>query len=232
MRKAYLGCDTGEANDDTGRAIEDALMDVVDAVSIACGGHAGDSDSMRRVLNLASERNLLVGAHPSYPDRANFGRRSVDIDRETLGHSITNQLVSLRDIAESSGIHVSYIKAHGALYHVLSQDPEMSVWFWEQCEQVLSDVRVVLPIGCPSIRSLQSRGIPVLPEGFCDRRYRSDGTLVHRDCDNAMIDDPTQAAAQAAQLVKELGCELLCVHSDSNDALGIANAVRKMLDAL
>ena len=72
MSKAYLGCDTGEASDITGRAIEDALINVVNAVSIACGGHAGDSDSIRRVLNLASERDLLVGAHPSYPDRANF----------------------------------------------------------------------------------------------------------------------------------------------------------------
>ncbi len=231
MSKVYLGCDTGEASDYTARVIEDALMDVVDAVSIACGGHAGDSDSMRRVLNLARERNLLVGAHPSYPDREHFGRRPIDIDRVALGHSITNQLDSLRDIAETLGVQVSYVKAHGALYHALAQAPDMSVWFWEHCEQVLPNVRVVLPIGCPSLRVFQSRGIPVLPEGFCDRRYRSDGTLVPRECHDAMINDPAQAATQAAQLMKEVGCELLCVHSDSDHALLIAKAVCEMLDS-
>lgn len=230
--RVYLGCDTGEANDDMGREIEDALMDVVDAVSIACGGHAGDIDSMHRILQLASERGVLVGAHPSYPDREHFGRRTMDIDRGVLGDSITKQLETLKAIAGLLGVHVSYFKAHGALYHDIAQDPEMCKWVWELCDQVLIDVRIVLPIGSPSIEALRSRGARVMIEGFCDRRYRTDGTLVSRQSDDAMITDPYQAATQAAKLIHEHGCDLLCVHSDTENALAIAQAVRDQLSSL
>ncbi|MGJ8635688.1 MAG: LamB/YcsF family protein [Phycisphaerales bacterium] len=227
--RVYLGCDTGEAEAGPGRDIELALLPYVSAVNIACGGHAGDADSMREAIRAASQHGCLIGAHPSYPDRDGFGRRDIEVDRRTLESSIREQLSRFAQIAVELDASISMIKAHGALYHAVASDVELGYWYWSVCESVIPLARFVGPFGSPVLVEFRSSGIPVLAEGFCDRAYEMDGTLRHRDETGSMISAPELAAAQAERLVNTSNCQLLCVHSDSEGAIGIARAVRDRL---
>lgn len=230
MTRVLLGCDMGEASDAHGIENEARLMQTVDAVSIACGGHAGNTSSMQRTVSLAMRNNCLIGAHPSYPDRAGFGRHTMDMDLATLASSITEQMITLRTQAEKLGGTIHFVKAHGALYHRVAYESDTARWFCERCSEVLECSTLVLPIGAPVINTVQEAGVRVMTEGFCDRAYAPDGTLIPRDTPNALITDPQQANAQALRLVREHRCEMLCVHSDSAVALQIAQSVRAGLD--
>lgn len=231
-RRIMLGCDTGEAEDAIGRARELALLEHVDAVSIACGGHAGDGESMRSMILGATRTGCAIGAHPSYPDRSGFGRRAITIDDDTLRASIIEQLKSLKHAADICLARVGFVKAHGALYHAIACDPVRGCWFAEICKSVFSDVAVVLPLGSDAIEQVRGSGCAVLVEGFCDRGYDDRGVLIPREQQGAMITDPVDALVQTRRLLRDSACELLCVHSDSSNAIGIARAVRQYLDSI
>ena len=228
----YLGCDTGEALAGPGRDREMAMLPYVSAVSIACGGHAGDEDSMRIAIAAACEYGCLIGAHPSYPDRQGFGRREIKVDRNILGLSIKDQLSAFSRTAKECGATVSYIKAHGALYHAIACDIAFARWYWSICTSIFPQVKFVGPIGASALEEFGSTGIPVFAEGFCDRMYESDGMLRPRRADGACVTDPMLAAAQAERLVNESKCDFLCVHSDTNNAIEIARVVSERLRSL
>ncbi|MFG0299599.1 MAG: 5-oxoprolinase/urea amidolyase family protein [Phycisphaerales bacterium JB047] len=231
-QSVLLGCDTGEAESGAGRKQELELLPYVNAVSIACGGHAGNDESMRHAIASAAGFGCVVGAHPSYPDRVGFGRRSVSIDRATLARSLAGQLEAFARHAEEHGVAVSYIKAHGALYHDVAQNVEFAHWYWARCALVFPGARFVGALGSPALAALKESGVPTLTEGFCDRVYEPDGGLRSRSAMDAMIEDAAQAVSQAERLICEHGCDLLCVHSDTPDALGIARAVSARLHAM
>jgi len=228
----HLGCDTGEAQSGPGRDREMVMLQHVSAVSIACGGHAGDEDSMREAISAASEHGCLIGAHPSYPDRKGFGRSEIEIDRAMLGSSLKEQLTAFSKVANECDATVSYIKAHGALYHAISRDISFARWYWALCTSIFPQARFVGPIGSSILNEFKSSGISVLAEGFCDRVYESDGSLRPRNVVGACISEPELAVAQAERLINESNCELLCVHSDTNNAIEIAQAVRERLSLL
>jgi UPF0271 protein len=232
MREVLLGCDSGEASDTRGQQIEIELLKHVDAVSIACGGHAGDVDSMRRMVELARTHGCLIGAHPSYPDRAGFGRLHVDITAESLEQSVSDQLCSFMGVLDHLDQRVSYVKAHGALYHALAQHTELAIRFWEWSEQQCPGSKLVMPLGCHSLEKLRSEHTPVMAEGFCDRAYGPSGMLIPRGEAGATIDDPDRAADQAERLVREGNCDLLCIHADTEHAIEVAIAVRERIDSL
>lgn len=229
QRRVLLGCDTGEAEAGPGRSQELELLAHVSAVSIACGGHAGDNESMRHAIAGAAKHGCVIGAHPSYPDRAGFGRRTMAMDRGSLARSISAQLEAMARHADDHGVAVSYIKAHGALYHDVAQDVGFAHWYWARCALVFPNARFVGPIGSAAIAALRHSGVPTLTEGFCDRVYEPDGSLRSRHAGDALIVDPEQAAAQAERLIHTHGCDLLCVHSDTPDAVEIARAVSERL---
>lgn len=231
-RRIMLGCDTGEAEDAIGRDRELALLGHVDAVSIACGGHAGDRDSMRSIILGADRAGCAIGAHPSYPDRSGFGRRAIAIDNDTLRASIIEQLELLKRVADSCHARVGFVKAHGALYHVIARDPMRGCWFADICDSVLDDVAVVLPLGSDVIEQVRDAGYAVLVEGFCDRGYDDRGVLIPRSQPGATITDPDEALVQTRRLLRDSACELLCVHSDSPNAIEIAQVVRQYLDSI
>lgn len=227
-----FGCDTGEAQSGPGRDREMALLPYVSAVSIACGGHAGDEDSMRDAITAACEHGCIIGAHPSYPDQQGFGRREIEIDRYVLGSSLKDQLNTFSKMAIECNATVSFIKAHGALYHAITRDTALARWYWAICTSIFPQVRFVGPIGTTILDEFRSSGIPVLAEGFCDRVYEPDGTLRSRSTAGACISEPELAAAQAERLIIEPKCELLCIHSDTNNAIAIAKAIRERLHSL
>lgn len=224
--RVYLGCDTGEAREGLGRDIENALLPYVSAVSIACGGHAGDEESMREAITSAAKHGCLIGAHPSYPDREGFGRRDLEVDRAALGLSLKAQLSTFAQIAEECNATVSMIKAHGALYHAIARDLELANWYWSICTSIFPQSRFVAPIGSSVLDEFRSLGRAIFAEGFCDRAYESDGTIRHRTIAGAIISSPELAARQAERLVHESNCQLLCIHSDSENAIAIARAVK------
>jgi biotin-dependent carboxylase-like uncharacterized protein len=230
--QVYLSCDTGESPKGPQRDQELALLPYVTAASIACGGHAGDEDSMRQAISAAKQHGCFIGAHPSYPDQEHFGRTEMKIDHDTLLESLIEQLSVFSKIAHECDARVSYIKAHGALYHRIAHDVAFARWYWDLCVSVIPNACFVGPMGSVSLVQLRTAGVPVLAEGFCDRVYESDGSLRSRNLPGACITEPETATAQAERLVAKSGCRFLCVHSDTMNAVRIAQAVDAHLSDL
>jgi 5-oxoprolinase (ATP-hydrolysing) subunit A len=243
-RTIDLSADAGEARDPAGIDAERALFGLVTTVHVACGGHAGDDDSMAATVAAALEHGVRVGAHPSYPDRAGFGRNPMEIDRSELGESLAEQLRALGRICRTAGTAITSVKAHGALYEEVAKGGALYETFRDAVrDSVGSGAALVLPSGCRAMAMVLRDGVEAYEEGFCDRSYRSDGGLVDRATPGAVLGEPEVAAAQALALargavVADDGCVLtlwvdtLCVHGDSPGAVAIATAVRRaMADA-
>lgn len=214
-------------------------MALVNQVNIACGGHAGDSQSMLHSLQIANDYNCELGAHPSYPDRKNFGRQSLNISPAKLRDSLLDQINTLADIAAKLGCQLSHIKAHGALYNDMVKNAEL-------CEQVLSvfaefDQSCAVMLPQIAIIQLPRQTQPIIYEGFIDRAYDEKGHLVPRAQAGAvlsgvvafkqakqMIDSGT-VTSQCGQLLS-MPIDTLCVHGDSPEALGIAQQVKAYLN--
>ncbi len=243
MAHIDLNADLGETVGGVPTADDEAMFAVISSASIACGGHAGDAATMRDAVARAARLGVAVGAHPSYPDPANFGRLPMMMRREDLAASVAAQLAALVE----AGADVRYVKPHGALYHAVSSDPEQAEAV-AHTVSMLSDMlgRSVAVLGLANSaieRAASIRGIPFVREAFLDRGYRPDGSLVPRGEPGALLHDPEMIAARAVRLVDEgvlepidgtlvtVDAASLCVHGDSPDALAMARAVRAALDA-
>lgn len=223
-----LNLDAGEHDDEP-----EELWALCDVLSVACGGHAGDERSMTRVVEFCAGRDWpRIGAHPSYPDRANFGRTSMVITREQLTSSIAEQCASLVAIAKAHGLRVGWVKPHGALYHDANKDLGIATAVVLGARQSLD--RDATIIGPPHgvLRDVAERfhRAGYIGEGFADRATQPDGTLVPRSEPNALITDPKLAAARARALIEAGAVETICVHSDTPGALEIVRAVRDAID--
>jgi UPF0271 protein len=232
-----LNADLGEGVTD-----DDALLVVVTSANVACGFHAGDSASMRRVCERAAAQGVCVGAQVSYRDRAGFGRRDIDVDACTLRADVTEQLATLAELAERAGTRVRYVKPHGALYN-------RAVWDDERAAAVVDAVREHgrLPVlGLPGSRLLvlaEQAGLPAVAEAFADRAYTATGTLVPRSVAGAVLEDPQTVAQRAVQMalhgrVRSIDgvpvptpARSICVHGDTPGAVGLALDVRRALQA-
>jgi UPF0271 protein len=241
-RTIDLNADVGEADDATGTEVERALLELVTTANVACGGHAGDAQSMHHTVQAALAAGARVGAHPSYPDRDGFGRRPMEIAAEDLRSSLAEQIGALVAVATSLGTRVHSVKPHGALYSEVGRGGS-------SCDALVAAVRahcgadtaLIVPAGSPAVAMLRTAGVPVLQEGFSDRAYAPDGGLMARSADGSVYDEPAVAAAQALGLagrgsvvaqdgsVLDLSVDTLCVHGDSPNAVAMANAVRLAL---
>jgi len=234
-RSIHLACDTGEAPPGPARRREHELLGYASMVFIACGGHAGDEASMSEAVEAATRAGCAIGAHPSYPDREQFGRRSLDMPPAGLERSIRDQLAAFREVAVRSGASVVAIKPHGALYHDASNDREIAGVVAIASREVFPDAPLVVPAGSVAFDGRTIR------EAFADRRYEPDGSLRPRAQPNAVIEDPAEAAAQALSIAATqtvrtadgtalpLRASVLCVHGDTPNAVEIAAAVRAAL---
>ncbi|MBX7191124.1 MAG: LamB/YcsF family protein [Sandaracinaceae bacterium] len=218
-----LNLDAGEHD-----AESEALLRCADALNIACGGHAGDDASMTRCLRACRAYAIRAGAHPSYPDRAGFGRTSMPIEPEALRASILTQCHALLACARSLGVSLAHAKLHGALYHDANRDPALAALVLGAVREALGPVIVVGPPRGEQRQFCLREGLPFEREGFADRALRSDGSLVPRGEPGALVSDPAFAAAQALRLARE-GHDTICVHGDGEHALALARAVREAL---
>ena len=240
-RTIDLNADVGEATDAAGLEVERTLLGLVSSVHVACGGHAGDDDSMTATVATALSRGVRVGAHPSYPDRAGFGRQPMQVDRAELGASLSEQVRALERICRAAGTTVASVKAHGALYEEVAKGGAVYETFRDAVRgSVGEDVALVLPSGCRAVAMVLRDGMTAREEGFCDRAYRPDGGLVGRAEPGALLVEPSAAAAQALTLARgavvardgsvlTLWVDTLCMHGDSPGAVAIATAVRTAL---
>lgn len=224
----FLNIDAGESDAEPAE-----LYGVAHAVNVACGGHAGDARSMDRVVAACLEASTRVGAHPAYPDREGFGRRTMELAPALLGDALRAQCAELARIAARRGVEVALVKAHGALYHDANRSPELAEVLLAAAAEELGAAVVVLGPDRGCLRdAAERRGLGFAREGFADRGVRADGTLIPRGEPGAVVDDPRRACETARALAASGRYDTLCVHGDTPSALPIARAVRSLLDAM
>ena len=218
-------------------------MPLITSANIACGGHAGNENTMRTTVELAMRNRVAIGAHPGYPDRERFGRIPMDMPARELIESIRRQIDSLVGIASRMGARVTHVKAHGALYNQGERDEAIArtIIFGVQAATGGRDLVIVAPPGSAMLREASGMGMKVAREGFVDRRYEGDGTLQSRSVAGSVLTNPADAVRQALAFVKDggattvdgtflkLAVDTLCVHGDTPGATEIARAVRDAL---
>jgi UPF0271 protein len=216
-------------------------MPYLDRVSIASGGHAGDAASMTAALRLAADSGVAVGAHPSYPDRAHFGRSEMAASAAEIARWVTQQTEILAEQAARLGVRLAHVKPHGALYNVAARDAGVARAIAQAVAAFDPALILIGLAGSQLIAAGDAAGLAVLHEAFADRRYQRDGRLVSRETSGALIADPRLAAAQAAALAQGqpisaldgspllLNVDTICLHSDTPGALNIAHAVHRAL---
>ena len=238
MRSIDINSDLGE-----GAGHDPEIMRFVTSANVACGGHAGDESTMRATVELAMRHGVAIGAHPGYPDRANFGRLPMAMDPLALIEEVAGQIRALVDIAGAAGATVRHVKAHGALYNQADRDRDIARAI---ATGICDDARGagLLVFAAPRSALLDAAvamDLRVAREGFIDRAYEPDGTLRSRKLDGAIHTDSRVAAAQALAFLRDGGVrahdgtfirlevETLCVHGDTPGAPTIARAVREAL---
>ncbi|MDP7436848.1 MAG: 5-oxoprolinase subunit PxpA [Candidatus Marinimicrobia bacterium] len=233
-----INSDMGEINRLLDDGTYEKLMEYVTSINVACGGHAGDETMMAAMVALAKEKGVNVGAHPSYPDRENFGRNDMNMDANELLDSVRDQIQLLVDIGTNNGVNLSHVKAHGALYNRAVIDEDIAQTIGEAIIQVDPLLKVMGLAGSKMLSVFDGLGLDTMAEAFADRSYESDGTLRNRKYDDALITDPNKAALQAKNMVEstvisfegkaiEMNAQTICIHSDTPNAVAIAEAVRE-----
>ena len=241
MNRIDLNCDMGELPEAILDGTQESLMPSLTSVNIACGGHAGDTQTIKTTIEQALRWNLVLGAHPGYPDRANFGRLELNLPAEAIADSVFEQVQALAKAAAAYGARVAHVKPHGALYNqavgnrVLAEAIAKGVSRWNR------DVILVGLAGTSMLDVFRQAGFRVVAEAFADRRYEANGTLRARKFDDALIRDPGEAGRQALQIVERgtvtahdgnevpVNAQTICIHGDTPGASKIAAAVAQTL---
>jgi UPF0271 protein len=236
-----LNCDVGE-REDLATVVQESLMESITSASVACGAHAGDEALMRLTLSQALVHGVTIGAHPGYPDRANFGRLDLEMPIADLEASVEGQVRVLVSLASEVGVEVRYVKPHGALYNRAARDLELARAIARAVSRVDRDLAIVGLAGSPALDVWREAGMRVAAEAFADRRYEPDGSLRARRHPDALLRDPEDAARQALRIatrhevvawegsVVKIEAETLCIHGDTPGAVEIARSVRKRLE--
>jgi len=241
MKRIDLNCDMGEVPEAIADGTQEALMRSITSVNIACGGHAGDEQTMKTTVEQALRWKLATGAHPGYPDRANFGRLELKMAPSEVADSVFEQVRTLAEVASRSGARVAHVKPHGALYNQAVRNRELAEAVAQGVARWNRDVVLVGLAGSPMLDVFREAGFEVAAEAFADRRYEPDGTLRSRKFKDALIRNPEEAAWQALGITErgiviasdgsevDVGAQTLCIHGDTPGAPQIAATVARAL---
>jgi len=229
MTSIDLNADLGEGFGLWRMADDEALLQVVTSANVACGFHAGDPPTMRRVCELAAARDVRIGAHVSYRDLAGFGRRYLAVDPAELRDEITYQIAARDGMARAAGTRVSYVKAHGALYNRTVTDPEHAAALIEGAREFSPRLPLLALPGSVVVKLAGEAGSPTIGEGYPDRRYTPDGQLTPRTEPGSVLSDPAEVSANALALAVGGALASLCLHGDNPAAVELARRTRAAL---
>lgn len=234
-----LNLDAGEDIDKLRDGSEERLYRMVTRVNIACGGHAGNEQSMSLALKLAKKAKVKVGAHPGYPDKKNFGRLPLSMSQSEVSDFVEAQVQKLKALCDAEGLVMEHVKAHGALYNQLAKDISLATAFAEGVERASPHSTLIGLAGSPALTHWQSLGFKTMGEGFSDRAYQKDGTLTPRDLKGAVIHDPKAAKEQVLNILQKgkvqaitgewiaISCQTVCIHGDNPEVEAILKEVKK-----
>jgi 5-oxoprolinase (ATP-hydrolysing) subunit A len=234
-RKVFdVNCDLGEG------LLNDALlMPFLNSCNIACGAHAGDEDTIRETIGLAKKWDVKIGAHPSYPDRLNFGRKTMQIDKESLKSSLLSQLNLFNRICIEEDVLLHHIKPHGALYNLAAKEQNLAALIVGIMKEHYPKVILYCPPDSLLANLAEKSGIPIIREVFADRSYNRDLSLLERGHPKAILTDPKEVLVHVKSMIengqirtidgdlKYIEAETLCVHGDNPAAVKILKTIRK-----
>ena len=235
MKLIDLNCDMGENRGD-----DNAVIKYISSANIACGGHAGDNDTIKKTILLAKLNNVRAGAHPGYPDRENFGRYETGMENVAVCDEVLAQIFRFKEITDSEGSKISHIKLHGALYNRAAQDYNLMYLLVEKINSEFGKIPIFTLAGSISEKAVTDAGGIYLKEGFADRAYDDFGNLVSREIANAVLHDIGQISSRVLGLVKagsiksindntiHLKVDSICVHGDSPGAVIMVKAINKI----
>ncbi len=220
-----------DINADVGEGIgnENELFPFISSCNIACGGHTGNYKTMLSTVKLAKQHNIKIGAHPSFEDRKNFGRKILKVDKKELLSSLINQVESLKNILKNEKIKLNHIKAHGALYNLSAYDKDSAKIIIELAKKI--DTKLYVPYSSLISKIAKEQGVETCNELFVDRNYNSDLTLVSRENSNALINDSKTMFEHVKKIINDqiitsinnknmlVEFDTLCIHGDSPNAI-------------
>ena len=236
-----INCDLGESSKLHSTKNDPLLLKIVNSANIACGYHAGDRSTMEKTIEISKENNVSIGAHPSFNDPENFGRKRLNLPSSEIKKLIIDQINILSDIAQKTGMKVTHVKPHGALNNMACEDYDLAKVISETIMQTNKELIFLVPTGSQMEKAGKKLGMKIAAEIFADRNYEDDGNLISRSKDNAMIIDPEIAKKHVIRMVesqalncysgKQIPCEIdsICVHGDGKSAVSTAIQIKEGL---
>jgi len=236
-----INCDLGESSKLHSTKNDPLLLEIVNSANIACGYHAGDKPTMEKTIEISKKNNVSIGAHPSFYDPENFGRKRLNLTSGEIEKLIIDQIIILSNVATNKGMRVTHVKPHGALNNMACEDYELAKIISESIIQVNKELIFLVPTGSQMEKAGKKLGIKTAAEIFADRNYDDSGNLVSRSKENAMITDPEIAKKHVIKMVenqaincysgKQIPCDIdsVCVHGDGKSAVDTAKEIKKGL---
>tara|TARA_B100001057_G_scaffold381993_1_gene387956 strand:- start:506 stop:1279 length:774 start_codon:yes stop_codon:yes gene_type:complete len=236
-----INCDLGEKSRHHSDKHDPDLLEIVNSANVACGYHAGDVETMTKVIGISKKNGVSIGAHPSFNDPENFGRERMNLSSAEIKKLIIDQYEILQKLASDQGENVTHIKPHGALNNMACEDLELSLILAKVIKDINKDLIYLVPTGSKMQEAARSLDMNIACEIFADRNYEDDGNLVSRKKSNALITDPKIAQNHVLKMVKsqslnchsgkQIPCEIdsVCIHGDNESSLATARSIKENL---
>ena len=236
-----INCDLGEKSKHHSNHNDPKLLDIVNSANIACGYHAGDDQSMNQVVEISKKNQVSIGAHPSFNDPENFGRKRMNLSSSEIRRLIIDQYAILQNIASKHGENVTHIKPHGALNNMACEDIELATIIAKAIYEIDKSLIYLVPTGSKLKLAAKKLNMNIACEIFADRNYEDDGNLVSRSKPHALITDPEVAKKHVLTMVKnqainchsgkQIPCEIdsVCIHGDNESSLATAKSIKENL---
>jgi UPF0271 protein len=242
LTRIDVNSDMGERDTPEGRAIDAEMMPLITSVNIACGGHAGTPDLMRRTAHLAAQHGVAIGAHPGLPDPEHFGRRERHISAADIEALVINQIETLADVLAREHLVLTHVKPHGALYNMAARNPDVARAIVHAVQSVDRTFLLCALAGSELVKAGQAAGLRVVQEAFADRAYRGDGTLVPRSEVGALLEMEQDIRQRLRHVITgavmsvdgasvPIQADTLCLHADTPHAVPFARMIRHELEA-
>ena len=233
-----INCDLGESSKLHSTENDPLLLEIVNSANIGCGYHSGDKPTMEQTIKISKKNAVSIGAHPSFNDRENFGRKRINLPSNEITKLIIDQINILFEIADKFRMKVTHVKPHGALNNMACEDYDLAKVISESIIKANKDLIFLVPTGSQMEKAGKKLGMKIAAEIFADRNYEDDGNLVSRSKDNAMITDPEIAKKHVIKMVenqalncysgKQIPCKIdsICVHGDGKSAVNTAKEIK------